>query len=44
MWMFARKKLEISSPEEALPGRLEPMEVPARHFVKTAPLNDVAAV
>jgi peptide-methionine (S)-S-oxide reductase len=39
MWMFARKKLEIPSAEEALPGRSQPMEVPARHFVKDAPLK-----
>jgi peptide-methionine (S)-S-oxide reductase len=39
MWMFSRKKLEIPSPEDALPGRREPMKVPARHFVKGTPLT-----
>ena len=39
MWMFSRKKLEIPSAEEALPGRPEPMKVPARHFVKGTPLT-----
>ena len=39
MWMFSRKKLEIPSPAEALPGRPEPMKVPARHFVKGTPLK-----
>jgi peptide-methionine (S)-S-oxide reductase len=38
MWMFSRKKLEIPSSDEALPGRSQPIEVPARHFVKDAPL------
>ena len=39
MWMFSRKKLEIPSPAETLPGRPEPMKVPARHFVKGTPLK-----
>jgi peptide-methionine (S)-S-oxide reductase len=39
MWMFARKKLEIPRPEEALPGRAEAMPVPARHFVNGTPLK-----
>ena len=39
MWMFARKKLEMPAPEEALPGRSQPMPVPARHFVKGTPLK-----
>jgi peptide-methionine (S)-S-oxide reductase len=38
MWMFSRKKLEIPSRDEALPGRSQPMAVPARHFVKDARL------
>jgi peptide-methionine (S)-S-oxide reductase len=38
MWMFSRKKLEIPSSDEALPGRSQPIAVPARHFVKDAPL------
>src|SRR5437016_14640819 len=28
------KKLRMPTPEEALPGRADPMEVPVRHFVK----------
>jgi peptide-methionine (S)-S-oxide reductase len=32
MW-FARKKLQMPSPAEALPGRPEKMDVPERHFV-----------
>ncbi len=39
MWMFARKKLEMPAPEEALPGRSQPMPVPARHVVKGTPLK-----
>jgi peptide-methionine (S)-S-oxide reductase len=39
MWMFSRKKLELPGPGEALPGRSEAMKVPARHFVKGAPLR-----
>ena len=41
--MFGRvdpRKLELPSPEEALPGRSTPMPVPQRHFVKDAPLDD----
>ena len=39
MWMFSRKKLELPTPEEALPGRPEPMKVPARHVVKGVALE-----
>ena len=39
MWMFSRKKLEIPSRDEALPGRSQPIAVPARHFVKDARLT-----
>jgi peptide-methionine (S)-S-oxide reductase len=39
MWMFSRKTLEMPGPGEALPGRSEAMKVPARHFVKGAPLK-----
>src|SRR5438093_2728735 len=39
MWSFSRKKLEIPSPEEALPGRSDAMKVPARHFIKDTPLK-----
>jgi len=35
---FSVKKLEFPSPEEALPGRKEPMSVPAKHFVNGHPL------
>lgn len=31
--MFAHRKTEMPSPQEALPGRDEPMPVPERHFV-----------
>src|SRR5512137_305540 len=33
MNLFARKKTALPSREEALPGRSEPMRVPARHYV-----------
>jgi peptide-methionine (S)-S-oxide reductase len=33
------KKLTLPSPEEALPGRAEPMPVPARHYVNGNPLK-----
>lgn len=33
------KKLTLPSPEEALPGRTEPMPVPARHYVNGNPLK-----
>ena len=32
------KKLRLPTPEEALPGREQPVPVPARHFVSGAPL------
>jgi peptide-methionine (S)-S-oxide reductase len=38
MW-FAKKKLEMPSREDALPGRARRMPVPDRHFVKDAPLE-----
>jgi len=38
MWLDARK-LKLPKPEEALPGRPEPIEVPERHFVNGAPLR-----
>ena len=37
MGLFTRQKT-VPSPEDALPGRDEPMRVPARHFVKGTPL------
>jgi peptide-methionine (S)-S-oxide reductase len=33
MSLFQRRKTTMPSPQEALPGRAEPMRVPARHFV-----------
>lgn len=33
------KKLDLPTPENALPGRAEPMPVPARHFVNGNPLK-----
>jgi len=36
--LFARKKLTLPTPEEALPGRLEKMPLPERHFVNGHPL------
>ena len=33
-----RKKIAMPSPEDALPGRDEPMPVPAKHFVNGNPL------
>jgi peptide-methionine (S)-S-oxide reductase len=38
MWT-SRHKLNLPSPEEALPGRLEKMRVPKAHFVNGAPLE-----
>jgi peptide-methionine (S)-S-oxide reductase len=38
MWPFMRGKLVVPGPEECLPGRTEPMPVPARHFVDGRPL------
>jgi len=36
--LFGRKKLEIPSPEAALPGRSETVAVPAAHFVLGTPM------
>jgi len=38
MWLFSRHKLELPSPEEALPGRAEPILKPGRHLVLGTPL------
>ena len=38
MWLSSHK-LELPSPEEALPGRSERMTVPKSHFVNGAPLE-----
>jgi peptide-methionine (S)-S-oxide reductase len=37
--MLKRKKLEMPSPQDALPGRTEEMAVPAQHFVLKTPLK-----
>ena len=39
MALFARRKLEIPEPHEALPGRDRAMPVPARHEVLDTPLT-----
>ena len=38
MW-FDESKLRLPTPEQALPGRAQPMQVPARHFVLGTPLE-----
>jgi peptide-methionine (S)-S-oxide reductase len=38
MLFLRRHKLELPRPEEALPGRAEPLAVPARHHVNGNPL------
>ena len=38
MW-FGREKLAMVEPDQALPGRDEPMEVPGEHYVKGTPLR-----
>ncbi|MGP3936079.1 peptide-methionine (S)-S-oxide reductase MsrA [Nonomuraea sp. KM88] len=37
-WLFGGNKTSMVRPEDALPGRAEPMPVPARHAVLDAPL------
>jgi len=37
--MFLNKKTQMVSPEDALPGRDEPIAVPERHYVHDAPLK-----
>ncbi|MFN2470186.1 MAG: peptide-methionine (S)-S-oxide reductase MsrA [Gaiellaceae bacterium] len=39
MFLFQRHKTELVSPEDALPGREERMQVPARHDVLGTPLQ-----
>jgi len=39
MFNLKRKKLEMPSPQDALPGRKEEMAVPAQHFVLKTPLK-----
>jgi peptide-methionine (S)-S-oxide reductase len=38
-WFVDPKKMNLPSPDEALPGRAEVMPVPARHAVNGAPLR-----
>jgi peptide-methionine (S)-S-oxide reductase len=37
--LFARRKTELMSPEDALPGRPDTMPVPAAHLVRGTPLT-----
>ena len=39
MWSPKRKKLEMPSPGDALPGRATRMKVPSAHFVNGHPLE-----
>ncbi len=36
--LFTRRKLEMPAPEDALPGRADPITVPDRHFVNGNPI------
>ncbi|MBI1208862.1 MAG: peptide-methionine (S)-S-oxide reductase MsrA [Azospirillum sp.] len=38
MWLPTRKAVTLPTPQQALPGRPEPMAVPASHFVNGHPL------
>ena len=38
MWLFSRNKLELPTPEQALPGRAEPILTPGRHTVLGTPM------
>jgi peptide-methionine (S)-S-oxide reductase len=38
MWLFSRHKQEMPTPEQALPGRSEPIVRPGRHTVLGTPL------
>src|SRR5438270_1200285 len=38
MWLFGRSKLRLPAPEEALPGRDQPIAVADRHTVLGTPL------
>src|SRR5438270_6278764 len=38
MWLFSRQKLELPSPENALPGRADAIVDPGRHLVLGTPL------
>jgi peptide-methionine (S)-S-oxide reductase len=39
MFFLSPKKLKLPTPQEALPGRSEPMPVPDKHFVLGTPLK-----
>jgi peptide-methionine (S)-S-oxide reductase len=39
MWLFSRHKTEMPTPEQALPGRDQPIRVPDRHTVLGTPLT-----
>jgi peptide-methionine (S)-S-oxide reductase len=39
MWFTSRSKLELPTPESALPGRSTRLHVPARHFVLDTPIE-----
>ena len=39
LWLFGKHKTELPEPEEALPGRAEPMAVSDRHLVLGTPLR-----
>lgn len=43
MFLFNKKKAEMPSPEEALPGRSQEMPVPNQHFVNGNPLKPEGA-
>ncbi|MGQ0662482.1 MAG: peptide-methionine (S)-S-oxide reductase MsrA [Pseudomonadota bacterium] len=38
MWLRSRKKLDIPAPADALPGRQQPLPIPATHFVNGNPM------
>jgi peptide-methionine (S)-S-oxide reductase len=40
MFFVPRHKTQLPAPEDALPGRAEPLSIPARHYVLDAPLDD----
>jgi peptide-methionine (S)-S-oxide reductase len=39
MFLFQKKKTEMVSPADALPGRAAPIPTAARHFVYDRPLT-----
>ena len=39
MWLFSRMKTEMVAPEQALPGRSEPIVEPGRHTVLGSPIG-----